>query len=199
MKHLKGRQAPEETRALEVFAQRHHLDFYDLREISVRGRLEGRQVQIDLWDGCAPAFVSETAQFFQAFRAAFGHGTESVLIDGPCLHFELQVKGKLPLGLLLIREDSGSGARRLKAGGAQVPELHVEVDEPDLNGDGVLLFLDGARRDALSKLLANGTGQMRQDRLHWACAAPRAPEAISASFADLVSWARALDPGAAAS
>ncbi len=104
------------------------------------------------------------------------------------------LKGELPRGLRLIREDYSSGVRRMKSGDrSQVPELHIEVDEPEENGDAVLAYLDDTRRDALSKLLADGTAQVRGGKVHYACPAPNTPEAVAAKVLSLVALATSLD------
>jgi hypothetical protein len=197
MRAMKASQAPQEAKALEAFAQSHHLDYYDLGAVSVRGRIAGHEIEIDLRDGYAPGYLSDMLQFFLGF---LGHGilhlfVKAQLATGPSLDIAIGIKGALPRGLLLIREDYTSGVARMHGPErSRIPEFHIEVAEPDENGDAVLAFLDGPRRDALAKLLADGTAQLRQAKVHYACLAPRAPEAIASKMNELVALVSTVDP-----
>jgi hypothetical protein len=198
MRAIKASQAPQAAKALELFAQSRHLDYYDLREVSVRGRIAGREVEIGLRDGYAPGYLSDTLQFFLGFlRGWLIHLlVKAEMATGPSLDVVILIKGQLPTGLRLIREDYSSGVDRISRGDrSKTPELHIEVEEPDENGDGVLAFLNETRRDALSKLLADGTAQMRGAKVHYACRAPETAEAVAKKVDELIALVAVLDPG----
>ncbi|MBI5544797.1 MAG: hypothetical protein HY901_12985 [Deltaproteobacteria bacterium] len=197
MRAIKARKAPLEAKALEVFAGTHRLDYYDLREVSVRGRIEGHAVEMSLNESCLPGYVTDTLQLILGLlHHMLGHHfLKTQVANGPTLHVAVEMRGSLPPGLRLIREDYSSGVSRLNGGDStKLPELHIEVDEPDTNGDGVLAYLTPERRDSLSKLLANGTGQLRGNTFRYACNAPPDAQAVDRKVAELVSLVRALGP-----